>query len=295
MDDKFNTETINIVIHFEPAPVSNVKSSILPLDTSNTGTVNDQNMGDYEAFVINIGGMVEWSGYTIEKEDFGSNFKYYMICAEHSAANNDKQRRYAIHIKITDDVAEQFTATTSVRFYFKYITINNPTCGSHGQALDCMQDILDHKEINLLTYCTTKINPRMCSKYNISIDIEQRISADELRNFPVSIPHIRICLDYLSEHPKQFAYIRLDKPEYLPECQSADISKKKAAIIEVLSSPWKFYHIQSRHTEQVRIATGYEAAVDIWIDTYSDNDLFNDTVFQYDENGFPVMPDYSLL
>ncbi|MCD7764177.1 MAG: hypothetical protein LUI14_13525 [Lachnospiraceae bacterium] len=292
MNDKFNTEIINIELHFEPAPVSAVRSSILPLDTRPKAyTVNDQNMADYDAFVLNICGIVECSGYTIEKEQL-HYFDSYVICR--SDANNNKQQRYAIYIKITDNVAEQFTTATTVKFRFKNITINNLCFTSYEDALEYLEEKLDSEGENLLTYSSSRINPRMCDKYNINIEIEQRISEDELRNFPGSIPHMRICLD-LSENPKQYAYIRLDKPEYLPECQSADISKKKAAIIDVLSSPWHRYLMQSHNTNQVRTATGYEAAVNIWIDTYSDNNMFSDAVFQYDENGFPVMPDYSLL
>ncbi len=158
-------------------------------------------------------------------------------------------------------------------------------------ALDYLDDKLGTVKRN---YCTAKINPRLCKEYNIDIEIEQRLSEDELADFPVSIPHLKICLD-VSATPKQYAYLRLDKPEYLPKTKSADIGKKKAAIIDVLSSPWQHYLIRSQHTNRARAATGYDAAVEIWIDTYSDNNKFSKGVFRFDDDGVAVMPDYSLL
>lgn len=40
----------------------------------------------------------------------------------------------------------------------------------------------------------------------------------------------------------------------------------------------------------IKIATGYEVAVQVWTDTYEENNKI-----QYDKNGFPVMPDYTRL
>ena len=46
----------------------------------------------------------------------------------------------------------------------------------------------------------------------------------------------------------------------------------------------------SETSEEIKQATGYEAAVKTWIDT------FGETVkFEYTEDGYPKMPDYSKL
>ena len=43
-------------------------------------------------------------------------------------------------------------------------------------------------------------------------------------------------------------------------------------------------------TGDIKIATGYQASVETWIDTFG-----NSSSFTYDDDGFPLMPDYSEL
>ncbi|MCD8108510.1 MAG: hypothetical protein LUE14_00170 [Clostridiales bacterium] len=141
-------------------------------------------------------------------------------------------------------------------------------------------------------YGTSIINPRLCDRYNMIVEIEQRIFEEELVGFPVFMPHIHVCLDQ-SDNSEHSAYIRLDKAEYMSGFQSAKInSEQKETLIKILSSPWDRYVIQSRRTDETSVASGYQAAVDIWIDTYGDESMEK---FQFNEAGFPVMPDYSFL
>ena len=55
-------------------------------------------------------------------------------------------------------------------------------------------------------------------------------------------------------------------------------------------STWPGRYIKSRTSDEVKLATGYQAAVDTWIDTFGET-----ARFQYDDEGFPEMHDYSLL
>ena len=45
-----------------------------------------------------------------------------------------------------------------------------------------------------------------------------------------------------------------------------------------------------QNKRNIKAATGYETAVQTWIDTYEGNNKI-----QYDKNGFLVMPDYTKL
>ena len=91
---------------------------------------------------------------------------------------------------------------------------------------------------------------------------------------------------------KQCAFIRLDKPEYVPQKNSIKLStKQKEELIYILASEYNGNWIASIvDKSNIKAATGYEAAVQTWIDTYEENNKI-----QYDRNGFPVMPDYTKL
>ena len=91
---------------------------------------------------------------------------------------------------------------------------------------------------------------------------------------------------------KNCAFIRLDKPEYVPEKNPIRLStKQKEELIYILTSESKYHWTTSSvDKNNIKIATGYEAAVQVWTDTYEENNKI-----QYDKNRFPVMPDYTRL
>ena len=91
---------------------------------------------------------------------------------------------------------------------------------------------------------------------------------------------------------KNCAFIRLDKPEYVPEKNSKRLStKQKEELIYILTRECNGNWIASIiDKSNIKAATGYETAVQTWIDTYEGNNKI-----QYDKNGFLVMPDYTKL
>lgn len=112
-----------------------------------------------------------------------------------------------------------------------------------------------------------------------------------------NVPHVHV---YLGEERKDnCAYVRLDVPEYSDyhgeSAPSLRMNKKqKADFIKLMSEIWKKQFIQSITDEsKIRNATGYEYAVVTWVDAYGDPP--EGSKFTYDDEGFPVMPDYSKL
>lgn len=132
--------------------------------------------------------------------------------------------------------------------------------------------------------CLALINPRLCKKLSIKVAIEQH-------DTETTIPYLHVFLDN-TWNLKNCAFVRLDKPEYVPEKNSIRLSiKQKEELIYILSSESKCHWITSIvDKNNVKIATGYEVAVQVWTDTFEENDKT-----QYDKNGFPVMPDYTML
>lgn len=132
--------------------------------------------------------------------------------------------------------------------------------------------------------CLAIINPRLCRKSSIKISIEQH-------DTETTIPYLHVFLDNAWDL-KNCAFIRLDKPEYVSEKNSIRLStKQKEELIYILSSESKYYWITSIvDKNNIKIATGYEVAVQVWTDTFEENDKI-----QYDKNGFPIMPDYTML
>lgn len=131
-------------------------------------------------------------------------------------------------------------------------------------------------------YAMAIVNPKLCKNRSIQIEVEQREEGP--------IPHLHVYLDK-SRNPKNCAYVRLDVPEYAPHHESVKLSKsQKQEFIEIMEQDWKNRFIQSNVSQEVKQATGYQASVDIWVDTFGDCDSF-----KYDQDGFPVMPDYNQL
>ena len=132
--------------------------------------------------------------------------------------------------------------------------------------------------------CLALINPELCKRSSIEIAIEQH-------DMETTIPYLHVFLDNKWDL-KNCAFVRLDKPEYVQEKNSIRLStKQKEELIYILSSESKYHWITSIvDKNNIKIATGYEVAVQVWTDTFEENDKI-----QYDKNGFPVMPDYAML
>ena len=127
------------------------------------------------------------------------------------------------------------------------------------------------------------INPEACNNSSIQIELEQRNEGP--------IPHLHVYLDS-TRNPNNCAYIRLDKAEYAPHHKSIKLNKQqKKEFISIMTLPWSRHITISIYDSDIsRPATGYEAAVDTWIETYGETISFN-----YDEEGFLIMPDYTML
>lgn len=132
--------------------------------------------------------------------------------------------------------------------------------------------------------CLALINPRLCKKLSIKVAVEQH-------DTKTAVPYLHVFLDN-TWNLKNCAFIRLDKPEYVPEKNSKRLStKQKEELIYILTRECNGNWIASIiDNSNIKAATGYETAVQTWIDTYEGNNKI-----QYDKNGFLVMPDYTKL
>lgn len=132
--------------------------------------------------------------------------------------------------------------------------------------------------------CLALINPRLCKRSSIEVAIEQH-------DTETTVPYLHVFLDNMWDL-KNCAFVRLDEPEYVPEKNSTRLSEKqKEELIYILTREWNLQEIVSIVDKgNIKTATGYEASVQIWIETYEENDKI-----QYDINGFPIMPDYTQL
>ena len=132
--------------------------------------------------------------------------------------------------------------------------------------------------------CLALINPRLCKKLSIKVAVEQH-------DTKTTVPYLHVFLDN-TWNLKNCAFIRLDKPEYVPEKNSKRLStKQKEELIYILTRECNGNWIASIiDNSNIKAATGYETAVQTWIDTYEGNNKI-----QYDKNGFLVMPDYTKL
>lgn len=130
------------------------------------------------------------------------------------------------------------------------------------------------------------INPRLCKNCGLIVEVEERDEGP--------IPHLHVYHDKTRD-PRKCSYIRLDKAEYSDHHSRPSLplpnKKAKQAFIQIMTSPWaKANHFLLDGT--CKIATGYEAAVDTWVECYEDDDY---SKFTQDETGNLVMPDYSKL
>lgn len=131
--------------------------------------------------------------------------------------------------------------------------------------------------------CMSRINPQLCENLQITVDVVQGGEGP--------IPHVHVYHDK-NCNPKKCSYVRLDVAEYSTH-HKYNIplpSKLKKQFIEVMTSIWRKYFIET--PSGLRPATGYEAAVNTWVDTYEHGDY---SKFTLDEKGELIPPDYSQL
>lgn len=128
------------------------------------------------------------------------------------------------------------------------------------------------------------INPQLSNTLTISPEVVQGGEGP--------VPHIHIYLDK-SRSKTNCAYVLLCSPQYAKHHKNGKhLSKsQKAEFIRVMSEPWDGYIIK-QPDGTYRPATGYEAAVHIWVDTYEHGDFRK---FAFDSDGNLIMPNYKLL
>lgn len=128
------------------------------------------------------------------------------------------------------------------------------------------------------------VNPTLCNQLSIQVEVEQRNEGP--------IPHVHVYLDK-SRNPRKCAYIRLDMAEYSPHHKSATLTRKaKKEFIEVMSRKCPLSYFESvTDDSNIKAANGYEDAVRVWLQTYPGSEKF----FTFDQDGFPVMPNYENL
>lgn len=133
------------------------------------------------------------------------------------------------------------------------------------------------------------INPKLCEQKSIRVEVVQGGEGPS--------PHVHV---YWNNG--KVSYVSLIDAAYSDHHDEENTpfrAKQKSEFIEIMSKIWKKYAIELNSLDSngnptgdtyFTPATGYEAAVQIWCDTYGGEDKFN-----YDTDGRPIMPDYNKL
>lgn len=127
------------------------------------------------------------------------------------------------------------------------------------------------------------INPRLNKQLSIDVAIYDTNEGP--------IPHVHVFLDK-TRNPKNCAVVRLDKAEYSTHHGEPVVKmnkKQKDQFIRIMTSEWKW---SPKLPDGGVYPTGYERAVDIWVESFEDGSYDK---FTFDSNGSLVMPDYSSL
>ena len=126
------------------------------------------------------------------------------------------------------------------------------------------------------------INPRMCRNLTIQVELEQRDEGP--------IPHVHVYHDK-TRNRRKCTCVRLDKAEYTEHHSSGEPlpRKLKEQFISLMTSPSNEY--SKNNKGKIVQLNGHQLAVKIWMDTYGDNY----SMFDFDEDGIPITPDYSKL
>lgn len=133
--------------------------------------------------------------------------------------------------------------------------------------------VQDQREISAMTTVNLQINRQL------SIDVVVFDSNEG------PIPHVHVYLDKTRD-PKNCAVVRLDKAEYSTHHGEPVVKmnkKQKKEFVRIMKSQWN---------SRISSGTGYERAVDIWVDAFEEGSYDK---FTLDDNGAPVMPDYGNL
>ena len=140
-----------------------------------------------------------------------------------------------------------------------------------------MKRLIRYKQIEAMSI----VNPTLCDQLSVQVEVEQRNEGP--------IPHVHVYLDK-SRNPKNCAYIRLDRAEFAPHHESTSMKKKhKRDFLKIMSEICPLSYFESiTNPSDVRKATGYQDAVETWLRTYPNSQK----MFTFDQDGFPVMPDY---
>ena len=128
------------------------------------------------------------------------------------------------------------------------------------------------------------INPQLCKQLTIHVELEQEDGGP--------IPYLQVYHDR-TRNPKKCSYVRLDRPEYSPHHKDAPplTRKLKKEFIKLMNDRWGRERVETLSGTLVT-TTGYQRAVDIWVETFEDGDY---SKFNLDENGLPIVPDYTQL
>lgn len=98
-------------------------------------------------------------------------------------------------------------------------------------------------------------------------------------------PHVHVYLDKTRDSRK-CAVVRLDRAEYSTHHGEPVVrmnKRQKKEFLRIMKSQWN---------SRLGSGTGYERAVDIWVDAFEGGSYEK---FTLDTNGAPVMPDYETL
>lgn len=131
-------------------------------------------------------------------------------------------------------------------------------------------------------FATATINPQLNTELGIFVEVFQ--------NNEGSIPHVHVYHDK-SRNKRRCSIVRLDKPEYSTHHKHNPAMPKdvKEKFLKIMTQPWPS-HIIQLSDGSYRPATGYEAAVKIWADTFEKGSLAK---FNLDKNGDIINIDYS--
>lgn len=143
-----------------------------------------------------------------------------------------------------------------------------------------MRQYSDEEVLEALEMSATEmavVNPKLCNQLTIQVEVEQRDEGPT--------PHVHVYHDK-TRNPKKCSYVRLDDASYCSFHGDAPKLPKelKKEFIQVMQS----VYVRPVTSEK---RTGYEMAVNIWVDTYEDDF----SKFQLDKDNKPIMPDYSKL
>lgn len=136
-------------------------------------------------------------------------------------------------------------------------------------------------------YVQSQSEQEVSAMSTINPQLNRQLSIDVVvfDNNEGPIPHVHVYLDK-TRNPNNCAVVRLDCPEYSTHHGYQVVKMNKKQKREFL------YVMQSQWNSRLSSGTGYERAVDIWVDAFEGGSYDK---FTLDDNGVPIMPDYDTL